>query len=361
MSHSSPPHASIPRHPTKPGDPIDDAQLFNFSDEDGPIQLSDGTLRCKHALEVCAVCNIDYTFMREILDDDSGFIDSDESMMYLPEEEEFYYMPDMSSNGTRCDICGQPAAVACTECEESLYCSPEHRQLDAQNHASKCNSTTKVEFVVVGTSNKLSDGLSGATSHKYDTSQPSQLQEASDLLKSSKPLSILLIVDSPTTTNDTNLLKLFVTSVKDHGTTVIIAPTTMKAASNAELENIFTEFGLNWKLGQVSNDKITLSPHVAAGVSKIQTSQAQGLAEFLRRSVSVFLPHTYTTEALQITNVSTNEAVYLSSQALADIAGKDSVEAVSAFASVGKGWVGYIGDTSLEGWSEFVVKAMLGL
>ena len=120
MSQRANAHSGIARHPSKTSDSaLDDSQLFNFSDEDGPIQLSDGTLCCKHGLERCGTCGIDYTFMREILDDD-GFIDSDESMMYLPEEEEFYYMPDMTRNGTRCEVCGKPGAVACTECEESL-------------------------------------------------------------------------------------------------------------------------------------------------------------------------------------------------------------------------------------------------
>ena len=163
---------------------------------------------------------------------------------------------------------------------------------------------------------------------------------------------------------DASLLQLLVAVVKEKGGTVVIAPTTTKAASNAELEHIFTTFGLNWKLREVVNDKVTLSPQVAGGVSRIQTSQSQGLAEFLRRSVAVFLPHTYTTEAVQIIGVSPNEAIYLAPKPLASITSKDAkadtVEAVSAFASVGNGWVGYLGDASLAGWTEFVVKVFLG-
>ena len=38
--------------------------------EEGPVEMPDGTLRCqRHGLEICGVCCRDYTFMRDVLEE----------------------------------------------------------------------------------------------------------------------------------------------------------------------------------------------------------------------------------------------------------------------------------------------------
>lgn len=47
---------------------------------DSPIHLPDGTLRCKaHRLEICGACTVDYTFMREVLEENGNNINENDS------------------------------------------------------------------------------------------------------------------------------------------------------------------------------------------------------------------------------------------------------------------------------------------
>jgi hypothetical protein len=72
---------------------------------DSPIELEDGTLRCKeHNLEVCGKCCVDYTFMREVLAHNSE------------EEEE-----GEVDKTDRCAVCGKRADKQCSKCKR-VYC-----------------------------------------------------------------------------------------------------------------------------------------------------------------------------------------------------------------------------------------------
>ncbi|TFY54346.1 hypothetical protein EVG20_g9741 [Dentipellis fragilis] len=59
--------------------PDDDQEQWR---PDSPVELADRTLRCKrHGLEVCAVCKVDYTFMRDVIvvpDDEYEYTDDED-------------------------------------------------------------------------------------------------------------------------------------------------------------------------------------------------------------------------------------------------------------------------------------------
>jgi hypothetical protein len=85
-----------------------DRRMSHPWEPDSPIELEDGTLRCKeHNLEVCEKCCVDYTFMREILGHNS--------------EEEEEKQEEAEDKTNRCTVCGKRADKPCSKCK-GVYC-----------------------------------------------------------------------------------------------------------------------------------------------------------------------------------------------------------------------------------------------
>ncbi|TFY73435.1 hypothetical protein EWM64_g10576, partial [Hericium alpestre] len=56
---------------------------------DSPIEMPDRTLRCKrHQAEICPICAVDYTYMRDLIADEEGGSDEDDDEEYQTDPED---------------------------------------------------------------------------------------------------------------------------------------------------------------------------------------------------------------------------------------------------------------------------------
>lgn len=86
------------------------------------IELPDGTLRCKlHHLEICYVCCVDFTYMRDILREDEE--ESRALSQGAPQVDEEEEMQDLKR--TLCAVCRQPTSRKCSACKD-VYCASNH-------------------------------------------------------------------------------------------------------------------------------------------------------------------------------------------------------------------------------------------
>jgi hypothetical protein len=65
-------------------------------------------------------------------------------------------------------------------------------------------------------------------------------------------------------------------------------------------------------------------------------------------------------KALSARGLKLDEAIYLN-PGLVSGPGSQEIQAPIVFTDVGKGWLGYLGDVNIEGMTQMVGKAMLGL
>jgi|SRR5258706_6330659 len=90
---------------------------------DSPVEMSDGTLRCqRHGLEICGICCCDYTFMRDVLEEQEAnsttqVSDSNDDSDWIPYEEE-----KQSKTRVRlCNVCSTECQEKCSRCK-SVFC-----------------------------------------------------------------------------------------------------------------------------------------------------------------------------------------------------------------------------------------------
>jgi len=82
-------------------------------DEDGAVEMPDGTLRCRqHYLEICGICCRDYTFMRDHLEEQEEAAKED----WAPYEEE-----QTKTKLVLCNVCSKECQKKCSVCK-SVFC-----------------------------------------------------------------------------------------------------------------------------------------------------------------------------------------------------------------------------------------------
>lgn len=80
--------------------------------------LEDGTLRClTHYLEICGECCVDYSFMRDILEDENAGSDYSSNGAPPPDEE----LGVQGVKWNKCVICREAAAKTCSRCK-GVHC-----------------------------------------------------------------------------------------------------------------------------------------------------------------------------------------------------------------------------------------------
>jgi hypothetical protein len=126
----------------------------------------------------------------------------------------------------------------------------------------------------------------------------------------------------------------------------------------SEMNSIFAQFGLSWKAAIHKRARFFLHH------DEPMQSDKRAKKELLNRSVNP-LPNPLQMTAFLLKNVPSDQAIYLeTNQGGHGWTGRHLLETPIAFAPVGQGWVGYIGDTGwegLQGFTEFVMRAMIGV
>jgi hypothetical protein len=134
-----------------------------------------------------------------------------------------------------------------------------------------------------------------------------------------------------------------------------------------DMNELFSRFGLPWKSGPwgrwiqfvLHPDEPAAKERKPGGSNRKNVRDKRPKEELLERSVNP-LPYTYNMKALCLKNVSSDQAIYLEHGV--EPGDKDQLlETPVAFAPIGKGWVGFIGDLNNEGMSQFILRAMIGL
>ncbi|KAG8780272.1 hypothetical protein FRC19_003889 [Serendipita sp. 401] len=370
---------TTPRY-SPPRKVADEVRILGSINDEGVIQLSDGTLRCKHGLEVCATCPADYRFMREILDDggELQWMDDDDFDYDDEYDDEATGDIEMKEWRAQCEICGEPAQLACDACKQLLYCNAEHRETNKQKHASECPERPKTIIstgLLLSDSNELPDStilttnpILSSVNHNLDLSNSSDIQTVLDSITASKPPSAILLVNLIRPSKHSELLPSLYTYIKDSGGTVILALGYGKqgaSVTQSELDETLAALGVSWKAGSVESNLFNMNEMIARGINSTNASASGSggsgdespLAELLRRS-TLFLPRSFRVEALQLKGIRKNEAVYLSTES-ANVAGDGEIQSPTVFSKVGKGWLGYMGHTTIEGMSQYIVKAMV--
>jgi hypothetical protein len=133
-----------------------------------------------------------------------------------------------------------------------------------------------------------------------------------------------------------------------------------------ETDEIFSRFGIPWKYGPWERRiQFVLHPDEPAeerkpgGYNRKKARDNRPKEELLERSVNP-LPYTYDMKAICLKNVSSDQAIYLE-LGVGPLDEDQLLQTPVAFAPIGEGWVGYIGDLNYEAMSEFVLMAMIGL
>jgi ribonuclease HI len=126
--------------------------------------------------------------------------------------------------------------------------------------------------------------------------------------------------------------------VMDHlreGSTVVLAGCFSSMVTMGQFDRFFARLGLPWRRGSYTRATVKLRPQVVGG------------------RLASRLPLAYSQKALFVKNVDRSAAWYTENET--------SNEAAVAFAKVGSGRLGYVGDVNGEEGSDAVVLAMCGL
>ena len=86
---------------------------------DSPVEQPDGTLRCqRHGLEICGICCCDYTFMRDVLEEQEQAFKTNEEDDgdWAPYEEE-----QSKTKMTLCNVCSIECKKRCSKCG-NVFC-----------------------------------------------------------------------------------------------------------------------------------------------------------------------------------------------------------------------------------------------
>ncbi|KAF4993686.1 hypothetical protein FDECE_13343 [Fusarium decemcellulare] len=153
------------------------------------------------------------------------------------------------------------------------------------------------------------------------------------MLSHESPPSVILVVDGVLARQ-----KKVWERVIDHlraGATVVLAGSFSGMVSEGEFNRFFARLGLPWQMGSYCRETVSLRPGVVD--SRLESR----------------LPSSYSQKALFAKHVERSAAWYTASPT--------SDEAAIAFAQVGSGRLGYIGDVNEEEPSDTVVLAMCGL
>jgi ribonuclease HI len=153
------------------------------------------------------------------------------------------------------------------------------------------------------------------------------------LLNQKPPPPVILVADGAITRN-----KKVREAVKDRlieGATVVLAGCFSSMVTMGEFDRFFARMGLPWQ--RASYHRTTVMPRRGA----------------IHSQLTGRLPAAYSQKALFMKNVAPSAAWYTSDE--------NSTEAAVAFAKVGAGRLGYVGDVNGEEETETVVMAMCGL
>ncbi|KAK0710175.1 hypothetical protein B0T26DRAFT_724270 [Lasiosphaeria miniovina] len=149
-----------------------------------------------------------------------------------------------------------------------------------------------------------------------------------------QPLPSIILVADGAITREKKVRERVIDLLRD-GATVVLAGCFSNMVSEGQFTRFFTEIGLPWSRGGYGREDVSLHRHV------------------LDSRLASRLPSSYSQRALFAKNVAPSAAWYT-------VDGNRS-EAAVAFAKVGAGHLGYIGDVNGEESSDTVVLAMCGL
>ncbi|KAG8806454.1 hypothetical protein FRC17_004981 [Serendipita sp. 399] len=155
-----------------------------------------------------------------------------------------------------------------------------------------------------------------------------------------------------------------VSYAKDRGRTVVLCFGFPTNNNPTEFGRLFKLFGKDWESGSYERETFVRSSRLGSNFLKGQKVSTP-LQELQRRSSHSF-PKAWSIKALHARGVTRDEAVYLNERFQDSTPDGVELEAPIAFTSVGKGWLGYIGDVLFNDISAskstlLVAKAMLGL
>jgi hypothetical protein len=156
------------------------------------------------------------------------------------------------------------------------------------------------------------------------------------------------------------LIARLVNFVRKGGGTAIFALSFPSTMPMPEFDRLFAEFGLSgWEHGSYHR-----TTHKLRTISAPPDSP---LGEILNRGGN-HLANAYSMKALHVARPGEFEAIYSptdESRIESLVFSPKKVEALNeaavAFAKVGRGWVGYVGDVNFEAETHTVILAMLGL
>jgi hypothetical protein len=95
-------------------------------DPDSPVEMPDGTLRCRqHGLEICGICCRDYTFMRDVLEEQKEAKDTKQETDEEDDEDWPPYEEEQSNTKMKlCNICSNECQKTCSRCK-NVFCECE--------------------------------------------------------------------------------------------------------------------------------------------------------------------------------------------------------------------------------------------
>ncbi|KAI0897132.1 hypothetical protein F4806DRAFT_464237 [Annulohypoxylon nitens] len=179
--------------------------------------------------------------------------------------------------------------------------------------------------------NILYPNLISRISAKAKIDRAPTLKAALGMLTQNPPPSLILVTDSSAVDN-TKIWGRVIDCLRG-GSTVVLAAHFSSSISFDELDSCFAEIGLPWKSEGYYWADVSLRPGAVDDRLKEQLIPTDGL------------------KAVYVRGVATSDVWYAS----------EEDEVAVAFAKVGNGMIGYVGDTNQEYGSEDVVLAMLGL
>ncbi|KAK4233584.1 hypothetical protein C8A03DRAFT_47913 [Achaetomium macrosporum] len=153
------------------------------------------------------------------------------------------------------------------------------------------------------------------------------------MLNQNPPPSVILVTDGAITRRR-EIFERVIDRLRE-GATVVMAGCFSSMVTMGQFDRFFARIGLPWRRGSYHRTTVKLRQHV------------------VNSSLASRLPSAYSQKALFVKNVA-NSAVWYSERESSD-------EAAVAFAKVGLGKLGYVGDVNGEEGSDAVVLAMCGL
>ncbi|KAG8797176.1 hypothetical protein FRC16_009164 [Serendipita sp. 398] len=356
---------------------------------DSPVEQPDGTLRCKrHGLEICGKCCVDYTFMRDIIEEaksDMPFDDAD------PEGDPIGGYggkgEKVPTRRLRCVVCRKDAPHQCSRCHVTYYCGKEDQKKDWKKHKTTCKKANPTEqnrpsvlAIALGGEYDVVDGIADGF---FSTIEPSvDIFEAQNPTAAIKglhhprvPIAVLFMSSiNPRAEEHVPLLTALIKYAKNERGIIIFGfgfPSFMRAN---HFQEVFERFGVYWKsynyrreTFHLNNVKISTQQGInnSSGGDEGEGEGSQALQRLLYKYGQT-LPQSFSIKALQVTGVSAEDAVYVGEGDLIDkpkgrVKEKSLVSAAAAITNVGKGRIAYLGDVNSEWMTELLVRAMIGL